>query len=225
MPAVRWGCASRSSYSIRSLPCVRALRLQSGYFGIRNNDDWIDEILASLDLAAKAGYEHAYAVRAGWKRRVLVAQALVHRPPVIVLDEPTAGWTWSSLRGCGSSCASSTAMVPHHRAYHSLPPRRSRDALWPHPRCQGRACRGVDSPPICSSASPRTSCEWGWRAPPARPALAVMPNRGLAGVRRSERFDEVEGLLARLRTAGLRLPEMPGEPDLERVFIGVMHAA
>ncbi|GAA5235963.1 ABC transporter ATP-binding protein [Verticiella sediminum] len=66
------------------------LRFQSGYFGLRHNDDWIDEILASLGLADKAD-TNMRALSGGMKRRVLVAQALVHRPPVIVLDEPTAG--------------------------------------------------------------------------------------------------------------------------------------
>ncbi|MBN9422973.1 MAG: ABC transporter ATP-binding protein [Candidatus Accumulibacter sp. 66-26] len=66
------------------------LRIQSGYFGIRNNDDWIDEVLANLDLTAKAN-TNMRRLSGGMKRRVLVAQALVHKPPVIVLDEPTAG--------------------------------------------------------------------------------------------------------------------------------------
>lgn len=66
------------------------LRLQSGYFGLRNNDDWIDEILANLGLSDKAD-ANMRALSGGMKRRVLVAQALVHRPPVIILDEPTAG--------------------------------------------------------------------------------------------------------------------------------------
>ncbi len=66
------------------------LRLQSGYYGLRRNDDWIDEILANLGLSDKAD-SNMRALSGGMKRRVLVAQALVHRPPVIVLDEPTAG--------------------------------------------------------------------------------------------------------------------------------------
>ncbi|RTZ43438.1 ABC transporter ATP-binding protein [Candidimonas sp. SYP-B2681] len=66
------------------------LRLQSGYFGLRNNDDWIDEILSNLGLSDKAD-ANMRALSGGMKRRVLVAQALVHRPPVIILDEPTAG--------------------------------------------------------------------------------------------------------------------------------------
>ncbi|HEY5798788.1 MAG TPA: ABC transporter ATP-binding protein, partial [Burkholderiaceae bacterium] len=66
------------------------LRLQSGYFGLANNDAWIDEVMANLDLTNKAD-TNMRALSGGMKRRVLVAQALVHKPPVIVLDEPTAG--------------------------------------------------------------------------------------------------------------------------------------
>jgi len=66
------------------------LRIQSGYFGIKRNDAWIDELLASLGLADKAD-SNMRQLSGGMKRRVLVAQALVHKPQVIVLDEPTAG--------------------------------------------------------------------------------------------------------------------------------------
>ena len=67
-----------------------ALRIQSGYFGISKNDDWIDELLNSLGLTDKAN-ANMRQLSGGMKRRVLVAQALVHKPQVIVLDEPTAG--------------------------------------------------------------------------------------------------------------------------------------
>ncbi len=67
-----------------------ALRFQSGYFGVTHNDDWIDELLSSLGLTEKAN-SNMRQLSGGMKRRVLVAQALVHKPPVIVLDEPTAG--------------------------------------------------------------------------------------------------------------------------------------
>jgi ABC-2 type transport system ATP-binding protein len=66
------------------------LRMQSGYFGLKNNDKWIDEVMHFLDLTNKADV-NMRSLSGGMKRRVLVAQALVHKPPVIVLDEPTAG--------------------------------------------------------------------------------------------------------------------------------------
>ena len=67
-----------------------ALKFQSGYFGVTGNDAWIDELLENLGLADKANHNMRQ-LSGGMKRRVLVAQALVHKPPVIVLDEPTAG--------------------------------------------------------------------------------------------------------------------------------------
>ena len=67
-----------------------ALRFQSGYFGVKKNDAWIDELLAHLGLSDKAN-ANMRQLSGGMKRRVLVAQALVHKPRVIVLDEPTAG--------------------------------------------------------------------------------------------------------------------------------------
>ncbi|HAP04856.1 MAG TPA: ABC transporter ATP-binding protein [Methylophilaceae bacterium] len=67
------------------------LRFQAGYFGKgRENDDWIDEVIEGLDLQDKTN-TNMRMLSGGMKRRALIAQALVHKPPVIVLDEPTAG--------------------------------------------------------------------------------------------------------------------------------------
>lgn len=67
------------------------LRIQAGYFGLgKENDAWLDELIGALDLTDKAN-SNMRSLSGGMKRRVLIAQALVHRPKVLVLDEPTAG--------------------------------------------------------------------------------------------------------------------------------------
>ncbi len=66
------------------------LQQQSGYYGLRDNGKWIDTLIDRLELTEKTN-ARVSRLSGGMKRRVLIAQALVHRPPVIVLDEPTAG--------------------------------------------------------------------------------------------------------------------------------------
>jgi ABC-2 type transport system ATP-binding protein len=94
------------------------LEIQSGYFGLRANGAWIDELLERLALAPKAK-ANMRSLSGGMKRRVMVAQALVHRPPVIVLDEPTAGvdvelrqTLWEFVRGLNS--AGHTVLLTTH---------------------------------------------------------------------------------------------------------------
>jgi ABC-2 type transport system ATP-binding protein len=67
------------------------LRFQAGYFGRgTENDPWIDEVIEALGLTDKAT-TNMRRLSGGMKRRALIAQALAHKPPVLVLDEPTAG--------------------------------------------------------------------------------------------------------------------------------------
>ncbi|MFN4062908.1 ATP-binding cassette domain-containing protein [Azoarcus communis] len=198
------------------------LRIQSGYFGIRGNDDWIDEILASLDLTAKAS-SNMRSLSGGMKRRVLVAQALVHRPPVIVLDEPTAGvdvelrqGLWQFVRKLNRD-GHTIVLTTHY--------------LEEAETLCGRIAMLKAGKVVALDTTDnllRRFATHSLRVKVGQPAAAL----ALGGVEVDggwvefafDSFAEVEQVLARLREAGAGVMEMQlGEPDLERVFIEVMH--
>jgi len=67
-----------------------ALEIQAGLYGIRPEQRQTDALLAAMHLTDKAD-AYARTLSGGMKRRLLVAKAMVHSPPILVLDEPTAG--------------------------------------------------------------------------------------------------------------------------------------
>jgi ABC-2 type transport system ATP-binding protein len=94
------------------------LEVQAGLYGVPKDERRTDEILAALGLADKA---HAYArtLSGGMRRRLLVAKAMVHSPPVLVLDEPTAGvdielrrQLWTYVKGLNE--AGTTVLLTTH---------------------------------------------------------------------------------------------------------------
>jgi ABC-2 type transport system ATP-binding protein len=199
------------------------LRIQSGYFGLRHNDRWIDEIMHHLDLVPHAG-KNTQSLSGGMKRRLLVAQALVHKPPVIVLDEPTAGvdvdlrrslWEFiSGLNREGHTILLTTHYLEEAEALCG------RIAMLKSGRIV--ACdttRNLLQLTNEHSAQLRLDAE----AVPAawQDRLQHAPDG-------SWRFDfseyaELEVLLAELRSAGVRVLEMQlQEPDLEDVFTDIM---
>ena len=206
-------------FSVREL-----LRIQSGYFGIRSNDDWIDEILASLDLTHKAN-ANMRALSGGMKRRVLVAQALVHRPPVIVLDEPTAGvdvelrqGLWQFIRKLNRN-GHTIVLTTHY--------------LEEAETLCGRIAMLKSGKVVALDTTEnllRRFATHSLRVRLADPARGVEIG-GVAGEGGwvdfgFDSYADVETLLGRLREAGAGMTEMQlGEPDLERVFVEVMHRA
>ena len=201
------------------------LRIQSGYFGIRDNEAWIDEILENLDLMPKAD-ANMRTLSGGMKRRVLVAQALVHRPPVIVLDEPTAGvdvelrqtlWRFiRRLNADGHTIVLTTHYLEEAESFCT------RIAMLK----QGRI--------VALDSTRNLLRRFSAHALRFRLARGVLP-AGLAERANEEaglwsvefdRFDEVETLLAVLRDAGCILEDLEiGKPDLEEVFVRVMNPA
>jgi len=198
------------------------LRIQSGYFGIRDNRAWIDEVMRHLDLTAKADV-NMRALSGGMKRRVLVAQALVHKPPVIVLDEPTAGVDvelrqalWQFIRRLnreGHTIVLTTHYLEEAEALCG------RIAMLK----QGRVV-ALDSTANLLKRVHHLFLRL--RLVGELPEeLRSLEHGGTAGahVLRLRGYDDVEQTLATVRRAGCRIEEMElMQPDLEDVFVDVM---
>lgn len=197
------------------------LRIQSGYFGIRGNDDWIDELLHSLGLADKAG-ANMRQLSGGMKRRVLVAQALVHKPSVIVLDEPTAGvdvelrqtlWQFiARLNREGSTVLLTTHYLEEAEALCS------RIAMLK----QGRVVALSSTSALLKGASANVlRFKLDRPLPPALAAQARVTGR----IVQFPAHDalEIEHYLAAVREAGLQVEDVEiRKADLEDVFLEVM---
>ena len=201
-----------------------ALRIQSGYFGLRRNEAWIDELLEGLGLADKAG-ANMRQLSGGMKRRVLVAQALVHRPPVIVLDEPTAGvdvelrqtlWQFvARLNKQGHTVLLTTHYLDEAEAL-----------------CQRIAMlkkgRVVALDRTANLLAGTASTMLRFKTDDALPADMAEHARVTGRIAQVTAHDaaEVETLLGRLRAAGVRIEDLEiGRADLEDVFLEIMQGA
>ncbi len=198
-----------------------SLRIQSGYFGLHHNDAWIDELLAELGLGGKAD-ANMRQLSGGMKRRVLVAQALVHRPPVIVLDEPTAGvdvelrqtlWQFiARLNKQGHTVLLTTHYLEEAEALCG------RIAMLK----QGRVV-ALDSTSALLAGKASTMLRFKTDAalPEALRPLARVTGRIVQLTARDAR--EVESQLAMLREAGISPEDLEiGRADLEDVFLDIM---
>jgi ABC-2 type transport system ATP-binding protein len=199
------------------------LAIQSGYFGLRRNGAWIDELLERLALTSKAD-ANMRALSGGMKRRVMVAQALVHRPPVIVLDEPTAGvdvelrqTLWQFIRGLNA--AGHTIVLTTHYLEEAQQ-LCSRIAMMK----EGRIVALGSTAALLAEFSERVlrvKLESG----SLPPALAARAQADAAGGWRIPIKDvaHVEEALRELRTAGAALASIEvAEPELEQVFVKIM---
>ena len=198
-----------------------ALRIQSGYFGIKHNDAWIDELLFSLGLADKAG-ANMRQLSGGMKRRVLVAQALVHKPQVIVLDEPTAGvdvelrqtlWQFiAKLNKQGSTVLLTTHYLEEAEALCS------RIAMLK----QGRVVALAQTSDLLKAASSNVlRFKIDTELPPALAVRARITGRIVQFP--AHNAHEIEQYLAAIRQAGLVAEDVEiRKADLEDVFLEVM---
>ncbi|MCA1978473.1 MAG: ABC transporter ATP-binding protein [Thiobacillus sp.] len=202
------------------------LAIQSGYFGLRHNDDWIDEIMHHLDLTPHA-HKNTQALSGGMKRRLLVAQALVHKPPVIVLDEPTAGVDvdlrrslWAFISGLNRE--GHTILLTTHYLEEA-------EALC------GRIAMLKAGRIVACDTTRNLLRHTNEHCASLRLDVESLPSGWQARVQRDDdgnwRFSfgdytELENLLADLRGAGVRVRELHlQEPDLEDVFTDIMQRA
>ncbi len=198
-----------------------ALNLQSGYFGLSRNDAWIDEILHNLDLTAKAN-ANMRSLSGGMKRRVLVAQALVHKPPVIVLDEPTAGVDvelrqslWSFIRELNRD--GHTVILTTHYLQEA-------EALCGRIAMlkAGRVVALETKQKLLQRFAGLTARLAAARVPSSWQSRVVRQEAGLFYVE-LKTYAELETLLAAIRADGIAIDEISiDETDLEQVFMKIM---
>jgi ABC-2 type transport system ATP-binding protein len=200
------------------------LLIQSGYFGLRANDAWVDEIIERLDLTEKA-HANMRQLSGGMKRRVLVAQALVHKPPVIILDEPTAGvdvelrqglWRFvRELNQAGHTIVLTTHYLEEAEALCG------RIAMLK----QGQVV-ALDTTRnlLCGVSGVRVRVRLLPNQVPTSLAGMLVGDEGDSRILALERFAQVEALLAELRLGGIEVQELEVmQADLEDVFVQMMH--
>ena len=194
------------------------LAIQAKYYGVTKADAWIDEILHHLDLTDKAN-ANMRALSGGMKRRVLVGQALVHKPPVIVLDEPTAGvdvelrqnlWTFiKRLNREGSTIILTTHYIEEAEAMCSRVAMLKKGEVVALDTT-ANLLRGMAGVTVQVSAA---------ALPPSWQQRAETQASGAVGFTLSG-YAELESMLAAFRDANIAITEMKlGEADLEQAFL------
>jgi ABC-2 type transport system ATP-binding protein len=197
------------------------LEFQAGYFGLRRQRAWIDEILHHLDLTAKAD-ANMRSLSGGMKRRVLVGQALVHKPPVIVLDEPTAGvdvelrqslWGFiRKLNGDGHTIILTTHYLEEAEALCGRIAMLKAGRIVALDTTQNLLSRVAGI--TCRLAAARLPAAWQAR---------VVRREGVNYFLGLDSYADLEALLAALRVEGIAIDELGlEETDLEQVFLRIM---
>jgi len=202
-----------------------ALRLQAGYFGLgREQHGWIEELMQELSLSDKAD-ANLRGLSGGMKRRVLIAQALVHRPPVVVLDEPTAGvdvelrqqlWRFiRRLHADGHTIVLTTHYLEEAEALCERIAILDRGTVIAHDSKAGLLARGIDRQTLTvHTVSPLD------RLPPALQGLLKARRGNELVFQLSRQTDSIAAVLDALREAGARIADLHTEkPDLEDIFL------
>ena len=205
-----------------------ALRFQAGYFGVQLTEDHLVEILSALSLLDKRS-ANTRALSGGMKRRLLIAKALVHRPPVLFLDEPTAGVDvelrrdlWNYVRKLAAQGTTVVLTTHYLEEAEQLADRigvirggkllvvEEKDALLA--RLGRRSVRlSLESP---AQALPPEAARWRGTLEEGGKVALLHPAPG----------ETLAGPLAAFAAAGLRIQDVETqEPKLEDVILGLLH--
>jgi ABC-2 type transport system ATP-binding protein len=205
-----------------------ALEVQAGLYGVPLHQRRTDELLSALGLADKAG-AYVRQLSGGMKRRLMIAKAMVHAPPVLILDEPTAGvdvelrrQLWTYVRRLNAEGV--TILLTTHYLEEA---QELCDTIAIVNRGEVVACeptsqllRRMDTRAVVvTPAEPLT-------AAPDLPGFETrLRNGGAFSVTYRTGESSVEQVLAALRAAGLHIKDIATEdPDLEDVFLSLTYA-
>ncbi len=205
-----------------------ALEVQAGFYGVPARERRTLEILSALGLADKAD-AYVRSLSGGMKRRLMVAKAMVHSPPVLILDEPTAGvdvelrrQLWDYVRGLHASGV--TVILTTHYLEEA-------EALCDTIAIvnNGRVVACEPTPQLLARMDTRavviTPQEPLADAPPLPPFDARLRADGKLAVTFHAGSASVEQVLAAVRAAGVAIKDLSTEePDLEDVFLALTYA-
>ena len=200
------------------------LEVQAGLYGVPKKERRTDELLAAVDLTAKAN-AYARTLSGGMRRRLMVAKAMVHNPPVLVLDEPTAGVDvelrralWAYVRKLNK--AGTTVLLTTHYLEEAQE-LCDRIAIINHGELvandtTGNLLRRVDNKRVTITIDrdlaqlPPELAKLGWElTPPRQLVLAYQPSKSAIGA-----------ALASLTSSGLAIADVSTEEtDLEDIFL------
>ena len=204
-----------------------SLETQAGLYGVPKKERRTDEILAALGLSDKAD-AYVRQLSGGMKRRLMVAKAMVHAPPILILDEPTAGvdvelrrqlWTYvQALNDEGVTIVLTTHYLEEAQALCD------RIAIVNH----GQVVASESTATLLRRLDTRAVVVTPASPLDAAPALAgfeakLRPNGALVVTYKTE-ASSVEAVLAAVRAAGVQIRDLATEdPDLEDVFLSLTY--
>ena len=209
---------------------LQALELQAGYYGVPKKERRSEEILSALGLLDK---KNAYVrqLSGGMKRRLLIAKALVHNPPVLILDEPTAGvdielrrqlWAYvKELHKSGTTIILTTHYLEEAEALCD------RIAIMHH----GEIVANESKSSLMSRLDKRTLL-----INPSSPIIQIpsklkefdisIKKDGAIAINYESRINSISSILDKVKEAGILITDLKTEqPDLEDVFLSLTYSS